>query len=101
MRLLFRVIERCARERDPVLVFGETGTGKELVARALHDRSPRSARAFLAVNCGALPRELVESELFGHERGAFSGAHAQRRGLFEEADGGTLFLDEIAETPLA
>jgi DNA-binding NtrC family response regulator len=97
MLALYQRISRLAAERDPVLLFGETGTGKELVARALHACGPRRDRPFVALNCGALPRELVESEMFGHERGAFSGAIRERRGLFEEADGGTLFLDEVAE----
>ncbi len=89
-----------ARTSVPVLVTGESGTGKELLARALHDLGPTPSGPFVAVNCGALPRELAESELFGHERGAFTGAGTRRAGLFEEASGGTLVLDEIGELPL-
>jgi transcriptional regulator with GAF, ATPase, and Fis domain len=89
-----------APTRTPVLVTGESGTGKELVARALHELGPNPDGPFVAVNCGALPRELAESELFGHERGAFTGAGARRAGWFEEASGGTLVLDEIGELPL-
>ncbi len=85
----------------PVLILGETGSGKEVVARAIHERSERKTGPFLRVNCGAIPSELVDSELFGHERGSFTGASAQRRGWFERADGGTLFLDECGELPLA
>jgi two-component system nitrogen regulation response regulator GlnG len=91
---------RVAPTTTPVLVTGESGTGKELLARALHELGPAPAGPFVAVNCGALPRELAESELFGHERGAFTGAAARRSGWFEEASGGTLVLDEIGELPL-
>ena len=94
-------IELLARSELPVLVRGETGVGKELVARALHDRSARKARPMLALNCAALPEHLVESELFGHARGAFSGAATARDGLFRAAEGGTLLLDEIGELPLS
>jgi transcriptional regulator with GAF, ATPase, and Fis domain len=84
----------------PVLLLGETGSGKEVVARAIHGRSRRAAAPFLRVNCGAIPSGLIDSELFGHERGSFTGAAAQRKGWFERADGGTLFLDEVGELPL-
>jgi DNA-binding NtrC family response regulator len=98
-----RVIARArkvAMRSVPILVFGETGTGKELLARAIHDAGPRQKAAFIAVNCGAIPPELVESELFGHERGAFTGAEKTHAGFFEQANGGTLFLDEVGELPL-
>jgi transcriptional regulator with GAF, ATPase, and Fis domain len=100
VRRLREEIEHAAPTDVSVLILGETGTGKELVARALHQRSPRRTRPFIAVNCGALPEALVESELFGHERGAFTGATERREGRFARADGGTIFLDEIGELPL-
>jgi two-component system response regulator GlrR len=95
------LVERYAQLSFPALVLGESGAGKEGVARALHTRGPRRNEPFVAVNAGGLPSDLIESELFGHEKGAFTGALAQRRGVFEQADGGTLFLDEIGELPLA
>jgi two-component system, NtrC family, response regulator AtoC len=97
MRVIQQVIEQTARADVTVLVCGETGVGKELVARAIHAHSPRRRAAFIKVNCAAMPRELLESELFGHERGAFTGAHQRKPGRFELADGGTIFLDEIGE----
>jgi two-component system, NtrC family, nitrogen regulation response regulator GlnG len=100
MQQVFRAIGRLARSSVTVLITGESGTGKELVARALHEHSPRAARPFIALNTSAIPADLLESELFGHERGAFTGADAQRRGRFEQADSGTLFLDEIGDMSL-
>jgi len=99
MQEVFRAIGRLSQSHATVMITGESGTGMELVARALHRHSPRSARPFIAINTAAIPRELLESELFGHERGAFTGAQAQRRGRFEQAEGGTLFLDEIGDMP--
>jgi two-component system response regulator HydG len=100
MQALFALLERVAQVSSPALVLGETGTGKELVARALHHTGPRAAGAFVAINCAALPEALLESELFGHTRGAFTGATQARRGIFVDADGGTLLLDEIGELSL-
>jgi two-component system response regulator AtoC len=100
MQEVLRQIRKVAPQKTTVLVLGESGTGKELVARALHDQSPRAPFSFVAVNCGAIPAELIESELFGHVRGAFTDASRTKKGLVDEADGGTLFLDEIGELPL-
>ena len=97
MQETFRIVERVANSSATVLITGESGTGKELIARALHTQSPRHGAPFIAINCGAIPSELLESELFGYEKGAFTGAHQSKRGLVEQADGGTLFLDEISE----
>jgi DNA-binding NtrC family response regulator len=101
MRRLLEVVRRAAPTEGRVLVAGENGTGKELVARAIHDGSRRRGRPFVKLNCAAVPAELIESELFGHERGAFTGAVAARKGRFEQADGGTLFLDEVGDMPAA
>src|ERR1700754_3477090 len=102
MQQVFRAIGRLSRSSVAVLITGESGTGKELVARALHEHSPRQTKPFVALNTSAIPADLLESELFGHEKGAFTGADSQRRGRFEQSDGGTLFLDEIGDmsTPL-
>src|SRR5262249_53496798 len=100
MREVFGVLERVAPSEATIVVEGETGTGKELVAEAIHAHSSRADGPFVAIDCGAIPANLIESELFGHVRGAFTGAVSDRRGVFEEADGGTLFLDEIGELPL-
>lgn len=101
IRQVHEAIRQVAAEKVTVLVAGETGTGKELVARAIHQQSPRKSALFVAVNCAAIPSEMLESELFGHERGAFTGAVKERIGKFELADGGTLFLDEVTEMPIA
>ncbi len=99
MQEVFRAIGRLSQSHTTVLITGESGTGKELVASALHRHSPRATKPFIALNTAAIPRDLLESELFGHERGSFTGAAVQRRGRFEQADGGTLFLDEIGDMP--
>jgi two-component system, NtrC family, nitrogen regulation response regulator GlnG len=100
MQEVFRAIGRLSQSSATVLITGESGTGKELVANALHRHSPRAGMPFVALNTAAIPRDLLESELFGHERGSFTGAQSTRRGRFEQAEGGTLFLDEIGDMPL-
>jgi two-component system NtrC family response regulator len=100
MQAVFEKIKRVTDSKSTVLLFGESGSGKELVARAIHFNGPRCGRPFLAVNCGALTTTLAESELFGHERGAFTSANARHHGMFEQANSGTLFLDEVAELPI-
>lgn len=97
---VFKIVGRVARSDAPILIAGESGTGKELVAKAVHEYSPRRQREMITINCGAIPENLLESELFGHEKGSFTGAIARREGRFEQADGGTLFLDEIGDMPL-
>jgi two-component system NtrC family response regulator len=101
MQAVFTFVRKVGPTNAPVLILGESGTGKEMVARALHRNSPQRNGPFIAINCNAIPENLLESELFGHERGAFTGAHAQRKGHIESASGGTLFLDEIGELPAA
>lgn len=101
LQSVFRIVEKVADTTASVLIEGESGTGKELIARAIHYKSRRAAKPFLAVNCGALPESILESELFGHTKGAFTGATGDKKGLFRSADGGTLLLDEIGEMPLA
>src|SRR6059036_1130319 len=98
MKDVREMIDRIASTNSTVLISGESGTGKELAARAIHQISPRRAKQFVSINCGAMPDELLESELFGHMKGSFTGATANKKGLFEVADGGTIFLDEIGET---
>ena len=100
MQEVFRKVEKIAPTDISVLITGETGTGKELIAREVHNRSPRAGKPFVTINCGAIPENLLESELFGHVKGAFTGAVANKPGKFQAADGGTLFLDEIGEMPL-
>src|ERR1700676_2095255 len=101
MQQVFKMVGRVSHSDAPVMITGESGSGKELVARAIHHYSNRSGQAFIAINCAAIPENLLESELFGHEKGAFTGAAAMRIGRFEQSNGGTLFLDEIGEMPLA
>jgi len=98
---VYRVIDRVADTQCTILITGESGTGKELVAKAVHKQSQRAPKPFVAINCGAIPEALLESELFGHARGAFTGAHANKVGRIALAEGGTLFLDEIGEMPLS
>ncbi|MCB1954013.1 MAG: sigma-54 factor interaction domain-containing protein, partial [Rhodocyclaceae bacterium] len=100
MEKVFALLAKIVRTEAPVLVLGETGTGKELIAAALHHNGPRRKGPLVAVNCAAIPATLLEAELFGHVKGAFTGAHKDRKGYAEAADGGTLFLDEIGEMPL-
>lgn len=100
IKRLEKSIAKLSRSQAPVYITGESGSGKELVARSIHEQGPRAANPFLAVNCGAIPRELMESEFFGHKKGSFTGAHQDKQGLFQAAEGGTLFLDEVADLPL-
>src|SRR5258706_7948514 len=99
MRKVYAVIERLRDTDVPILITGESGTGKEMVARSVQEASPRSKAKFLGVNCGAIPEHLLESELFGHVKGAFTGADRERKGLFREGEGGSVLLDEIGEMP--
>src|SRR5439155_19719637 len=100
MTMVKRLGERAAKSSIPILITGESGVGKEVIARAVHGSSERAGRPFVTVNCGAIPENLVESILFGHEKGSFTGAHERHLGKFQEASGGTLFLDEVGELPL-
>jgi DNA-binding NtrC family response regulator len=100
MEKVFELVQKVSRASSSVLVTGESGTGKELIALAIHARSERCEKPFVIVNCGAIPSDIMESELFGHEKGAFTGAHARKIGKFEYADGGTVFLDEVATLPM-
>src|SRR5205807_8152751 len=100
MQQVFRKVEKISPTDISVLITGETGTGKELIAREIHNRSPRAGKPFVTINCGAIPANLLESELFGHVKGAFTGAVANKQGKFQAADTGTLFLDEIGEMPI-
>jgi two-component system response regulator PilR (NtrC family) len=101
MRQIRAKIVKLARSQAPILITGESGTGKDLVARLIHSKSPRADQPFIAVNCGAIPTELMESEFFGHRKGSFTGAVVDKQGLFQAADGGTLFLDEVSDLPLS
>ena len=101
MRAIRSKIDKVARSQAPVYISGESGSGKELVARLIHQQSSRSDKSFVAINCGAIPLELMESEFFGHKKGSFSGAVTDKKGLFQAAEGGTLFLDEVADLPLS
>ncbi len=100
LKQVFKVVEKVSKTDSTILITGESGTGKELIAKIIHRKSPRGSRPFVPVNCGAIPRELIESELFGHAKGAFTGAYFDRPGRFEIAKGGTLFLDEVGDLPL-
>jgi two-component system response regulator PilR (NtrC family) len=100
MQKLRKQIAKLARSQAPIYIHGESGSGKELAARSIHGQGPRATKPFVAVNCGAIPSELMESEFFGHKKGSFTGATADKPGLFQAAHGGTLFLDEVADLPL-
>src|SRR5438128_1993181 len=100
MREIFATVKRLSKFNTTVLISGESGTGKELLAKAIHNNSPRKGKPFIPINCGAIPENLMESELFGHKKGSFTDATRDKKGLFEEANHGTIFLDEIGELPL-